>query len=42
MKLFETFIFQNLTEEEFEDMNRLRFLRTASYDSIMKRPGTSR
>lgn len=32
MKLFETFIFQNLTEEEFEDMNRLPFLRTASYE----------
>lgn len=32
MNLFETFIFQNLTKEEFQDMNTLHFLRTASYE----------
>ena len=32
MNLFETFIFQNLTNEEIEDMNTLHFLRTASYE----------
>lgn len=32
MNLFETFIFQNLTKEEIEDMNTLHFLRTASYE----------
>ncbi len=32
MNLFEAFIFQNLTKEEWEDMNTLRFLRTASYE----------
>ena len=32
MKLFETFIFQNLTKEEIQDMNTLHFLRTASYE----------
>ena len=32
MNLFETFIFQNLTKEEIQDMNTLHFLRTASYE----------
>ena len=32
MNFFETFIFQNLTKEEIEDMNTLHFLRTASYE----------
>ena len=35
MKLFETFIFQNLTEEEFEDMKSESFYAAASISKAL-------